>query len=484
MKGGRVQIVAESSAMRAVLEDVARAARTDATVLLLGETGTGKEVIATELHARSRRAAGPLVPVNCGALQSSVMESELFGHVKGAFTGAVADKDGLFAAADGGTIFLDEIGELTPAVQVLLLRVLQERRVRRVGDARERAVDVRVVAATHRDLAGLVERGQFREDLFYRLRVVAITLPPLRARREDFPRLLQDLLAELGRKHGRTVALAPEAVELLGAQRWPGNVRELANLLEGMVVLARHDLISVEEVAAHLRPRMSPAPSTGKLADTQPAAPTGGGPGIGRWAIRWWRFGPQSDANGGPIYARPRAGVARPDRTTPLRFTGGIARLGRDGGNVEVVLEGEQISRVHATVHSRNDELLLEDNGSLNGSFVDGVALAPGSPVRLRAGSVIRLGKEWLGLVLDAEAEPVLPAKAAGSGDIEIKACERLFSDSAGARTAPSALSEEKVRAALASARGNKTRAAKLLQISRQSLYDRMEQLGIPIGEP
>jgi two-component system response regulator HydG len=219
-----------------------------ATVLVLGESGTGKELLARYIHDKSARAKGPFVAVNCAAIPETILESELFGHEKGAFTGAIAKKDGRFAKATGGTLFLDEIGELSPAVQVKLLRVLQEGEYEPVGGHTQRA-DVRVVAATNRDLLAEVQAGRFREDLFYRLNVIAITAPPLRARREDVPLLVDHFLGLYAAKNGKP-RMTPTrgAMEKILDYAWPGNVRELENVIERAVVLARSDTLSENDL--------------------------------------------------------------------------------------------------------------------------------------------------------------------------------------------------------------------------------------------
>jgi DNA-binding NtrC family response regulator len=219
--------------MNKVFELVRRAAETDATVLVTGESGTGKELVARAIHYTGRRRAGRWVPVHCGAIPENLLESELFGHMKGSFTGAHADKRGLFEEADGGTLFLDEIGELPLPLQVKLTRVLQERSVRRVGGAEERKVDVRVVAATNADLRPMAAGGTFREDLFFRLHVFPIHLPPLRERRDDIPMLAALFLEKhAADKPGAPKAFAPEALSALLRHAWPGNVRELENAIE------------------------------------------------------------------------------------------------------------------------------------------------------------------------------------------------------------------------------------------------------------
>jgi two-component system NtrC family response regulator len=247
-------IVGSSPALRAALADLERAAETDATVLLLGESGTGKELAARAIHARSRRKDGPFVVVNCSAIPEGLLESELFGHRKGAFTGAVEDRPGKFEAAAGGTILLDEVGELPLAVQPKLLRVLQDGVLDKVGATREVRSDARVVAATHRDLETLVREGAFREDLFYRLSVVPLRIPPLRERREDIPVLVEHLLRKQARRHDREAPrLSPGAVDRLMRYDWPGNVRELENLLERLVVLHRSPVVEVEDLPESLR---------------------------------------------------------------------------------------------------------------------------------------------------------------------------------------------------------------------------------------
>jgi two-component system response regulator HydG len=248
-------VVANSVAMRTVLDVVERVARTDAPVLLTGETGTGKGLLARIIHAQSPRAARPFVTVNCAALPEALLESELFGHVKGAFTGALQDRRGLFAEAEGGTICLDEMGELPSALQAKLLHVLESKAVRPVGSARERPLDVRIIAATHRDLRARVKSGEFREDLLYRLDVVPIEVPPLRMRRDDLPVLIDQFLAAArSRNAGSTVErISPPALDLLARHDWPGNVRELQHVIERLVVLGRSSEVQPEELPATVR---------------------------------------------------------------------------------------------------------------------------------------------------------------------------------------------------------------------------------------
>src|SRR3954454_1823687 len=233
------EIVGSSPAMREVYRLTRMAAPTNASVLLIGESGTGKEVIARAVHKRSQRATGPYIRVNCGALHENLLESELFGHVKGAFTGAIENKTGRFEAAHGGTIFLDEIASMSPKLQVKLLRVLQEHEFERVGEARTIRVDTRVVAATNQLLEDEIEAGRFRDDLYYRLNVVPIYLPPLRERRDDIPALARFFLRRYCEENCReTPELAREVFEVLMAHDWPGNVRELENYIERSVVLS------------------------------------------------------------------------------------------------------------------------------------------------------------------------------------------------------------------------------------------------------
>ncbi|MCP3101134.1 sigma-54 dependent transcriptional regulator [Myxococcus sp. K15C18031901] len=246
-------MVGQCAAMRDVFERVRKVAPSPATVLVLGESGTGKELVARALHAQSPRADGPLVSVNCAAIPEGLLESELFGHEKGAFTGALTAHAGLVEAAHGGTLFLDEVGELPAPAQARLLRMLQDGEVRRVGSTRPRKVDVRIIAATHRDLPRRVQEGAFRQDLYFRLRVVEIRLPPLRERGEDLPALARFLLEKAGRKVGHaTATLSPEAMAALSAHPWPGNVRELENALERAVILADGPVITPELLSLEL----------------------------------------------------------------------------------------------------------------------------------------------------------------------------------------------------------------------------------------
>jgi len=253
-------LVGRSPALTAVRSRVARVAPTDSTVLILGETGTGKELIARSIHAQSRRSSRPLVTVNCGAIQPSLIASELFGHERGSFTGALQQRIGRFELADGGTIFLDEIGELPAETQVALLRVLQEREFERVGGEATVKVDVRVVAATNKDLGAEVSAGRFREDLYYRLKIVPLTLPPLRDRRDDLPLLIDHFIRKLApRTNPRIGAIDDEALGRLMAYGWPGNVRELENVIEQSLVFAEGDRITLAALPAFLKDEGAPA---------------------------------------------------------------------------------------------------------------------------------------------------------------------------------------------------------------------------------
>jgi Nif-specific regulatory protein len=241
-------VIGASARWRAVLDIVSRVAPSRATVLLRGESGTGKEVVARALHDHGPRAERPFVAVSCAALPEALLESELFGHEKGAFTGAAQARAGRFELADGGTLFLDEVGELPVAAQVKLLRAIQERQFERVGGRRTVTVDVRLVAATNRDLEEAVRRGEFRLDLYHRLQVVEIELPPLRARREDVPLLAACFLEDLCSEHGRRIELAADAVAALADHDWPGNVRQLRNALERLVVAHRGGPVRAEDL--------------------------------------------------------------------------------------------------------------------------------------------------------------------------------------------------------------------------------------------
>lgn len=247
-------LVGNSRKMREVFEVSAQVARRDSTVLVLGESGTGKELLAKAIHQNSLRAKKPFVTINCGAIPENLIESELFGHRKGSFTGALADRVGKFEAANEGTVFLDEIGDLSPGLQIRLLRVIQEREIDKIGFPQPIRVNVRIIAATHRNLRTMVEDGQFREDLFYRLSVVTINLPALRERKEDIPLLIDHFLKKhCGRYEIPPLTISDEALEALTAHNWPGNVRELENVVEHLVVLGKGDVIKLEHLPAEVR---------------------------------------------------------------------------------------------------------------------------------------------------------------------------------------------------------------------------------------
>jgi NtrC-family two-component system response regulator AlgB len=247
--------------MRQALETAFQVAPSDATILLRGESGTGKGVLAREIHARSRRAVGPFVTVHCPSLSAELLESELFGHAKGAFTGAIRETTGKVAAAEGGTLFLDEIGDLPSTLQPKLLRLVQEKAYERVGDPRTRSADVRLIAATNRDLETEVAAGRFREDLFYRLNVIEVTMPPLRQRRADLLPLAEGLLQQFAARAGKAIrGFTPTAREALERHRWPGNVRELRNAIERGVLLCKGNEIDVVEL-----PNSVTAPPAGRV---------------------------------------------------------------------------------------------------------------------------------------------------------------------------------------------------------------------------
>jgi DNA-binding NtrC family response regulator len=241
-------LIGRTAGMLSVYKQIAHAANAAAPVLIIGDSGTGKELVARAIHAHGRRAPRVFVPINCGALTETVLESELFGHVRGAFTGAIGDTKGIFEQAHGGTVFLDEIAETSPGLQVKLLRVLQEGEVRPVGGSRTTKVDVRVVAATNVDLEREVAAQRFRQDLFYRLSVIVIRVPALRERREDIPLLIQTFLQNASARAGRRVELSPAAIQALTAYRWPGNVRELENTIERLVVFSRGSVVDVSDL--------------------------------------------------------------------------------------------------------------------------------------------------------------------------------------------------------------------------------------------
>ncbi|MDY6879596.1 MAG: sigma 54-interacting transcriptional regulator [Desulfatiglans sp.] len=261
-------IIGKSHAMQLVFSAMKAAAASEATILLQGESGTGKELVAGATHHHSSRNGMSFVPVSCSALSETLLESELFGHAKGAFTGAIRDRLGRFEEADGGTIFLDEIGEITPLIQVKLLRVLQERELERVGESKRRKIDIRIIAATNRKLIDLVKSGDFREDLYYRLKVFPITIPPLRKRKEDIPLLVSHFISAQNRKTGKNIAgVTQSSMRILMDYPWPGNVRELENAIEHAFVLCEMDYIDIFDLPVEIR--QLPYPS-GKTAAASP----------------------------------------------------------------------------------------------------------------------------------------------------------------------------------------------------------------------
>jgi len=247
-------LIGEHPLIQKIMMLVKKVAVTDATILIMGESGTGKELVARAIHTSSVRVDRPFIPVNCGAIPAELLESEIFGHERGAFTGAIGARAGMFQLANGGTIFLDEVGEMSPPSQVKLLRVLQDHEIRPVGSDRTSKVDVRVLAATNKDLQLEVERGLFRDDLFYRLQVIPIVMPPLRERRSDIPLLVEHFMEKHNRKRSdRPVQISEESMVHLWEYDWPGNVRELENLLERMVILCEDVMIRVENLPTNIR---------------------------------------------------------------------------------------------------------------------------------------------------------------------------------------------------------------------------------------
>jgi transcriptional regulator with PAS, ATPase and Fis domain len=262
-------LIGEHALIQKINQLVRKVAPTDATILIMGESGTGKELVARAVHAYSNRGDRPFIPVNCGAIPAELLESEMFGHERGAFTGAIGQRSGMFQLANGGTIFLDEVGEMSPTLQVKLLRVLQDREVRPVGGDRPLKVDVRVLAASNKDLSSEVEAGRFREDLFYRLQVIPIVMPPLRERRSDIPLLVHHFLEKHNRKRaGRPVTMSDESMVHLWEYDWPGNVRELENLLERLVILSEDGHVTLAQLPTQIRSLISekkiPRPTLGE----------------------------------------------------------------------------------------------------------------------------------------------------------------------------------------------------------------------------
>jgi len=344
-------IVGSSSSMQEVYRLTKLAAPTNASVLLIGETGTGKEVIARAVHKLSRRSDGPYIRVNCGALHENLLESELFGHVKGAFTGAIDNKTGRFEAAHGGTIFLDEISSMSPKLQVKLLRVLQEREFERVGESRTIRVDVRVVAATNQSLEDEIEAGRFRDDLYYRLNVVPIPLPPLRERRDDIPLLAQFFLKKCCDANRRDVPdLSAELRESLLAHEWPGNVRELENTMERLVVLSNGKALSAELLKGFGRPKYTLRSSKPRTEDV---------PGLIQQLVK---MGVQSPPTGKKLYKYLVGGLERALIEHVIRLCDGVQ-----------VKAAERLGINRNTLHKKLDEFLIEEgNGEPTANGDDG----------------------------------------------------------------------------------------------------------------
>ena len=273
-------LVGNSRATRRVRKMIEQVAPTEATVLVLGESGTGKEVVARNIHYYSKRRSKPFVPINCGAIPSELLESELFGHEKGSFTGAIGARQGRFELAQGGTIFLDEIGDMPLSMQVKLLRVIQERSFERVGSNKSIKSDVRIVAATHRNLETHIKEGKFREDLYYRLNVFPVEMPRLRDRVEDLPLLINELITRLEHEKNASVRLTPAAVMALCNYSWPGNVRELANLMERMTILHPHGLVDVKDLPAKIVPDKQSVPDHAMVVDPQDTENMAGMPSL------------------------------------------------------------------------------------------------------------------------------------------------------------------------------------------------------------
>ncbi len=309
------QIIGNSSALDVVLEQVERVAPTGSTVLIQGETGTGKELIAQAIHKISSRCGRPFIRLNCAAIPLDLLESELFGHEKGAFTGAIAQKIGRFELADKGTLFLDEVGDIPPALQPKLLRVLQEQEFERLGSGRTHQVDVRLVAATNRDLGEMVRRGEFRSDLYYRLNVFPVLLPALRERREDIPALVTHFVEMLGRRMGREIEHIPsETMSALISYQWPGNIRELQNLIERAVILSNDGVLPNPLPATEPEQPAAIVPGATTLRDSERTLILGTLEGVG-WVI------------GGPKGAAAKLGLKRTTLIHKMQKLG-IARPG------------------------------------------------------------------------------------------------------------------------------------------------------------
>ena len=324
------QLIGNSLALEAVLDGVKRVAPTSSTVLIQGETGTGKELIARAIHNISPRCGRPFIKLNCAAIPLDLLESELFGHEKGAFTGAIAQKLGRFELADKGTLFLDEVGDIPPSLQPKLLRILQEQEFERLGSSRTHQVDVRLVAATHRDLAGMVRDGEFRSDLYFRLNVFPVQLPPLRERREDIPALVAHFVECVGRRLGRQIDHIPEETMLdLCSYDWPGNIRELQNLIERALILSE-DGVLPNPLLTVRTPHFTAVPTPTTLADSERALI------LRTLDAAGWVIGGRDGAAARLglkrttlIYKMQRHGISRPSLDSNLEMTGSSLQVTR-----------------------------------------------------------------------------------------------------------------------------------------------------------
>jgi transcriptional regulator with GAF, ATPase, and Fis domain len=520
------EIVGSSEAIRRAVAQADRAGATGEPVLLLGESGTGKELLARRIHAASAHARGPFVAINCGALPEAIVESTLFGHEKGAFTGAVVAQKGKFELAAGGTLFLDEVGEMSLAVQVKLLRALQEGVIEPVGwqEKEPRPIDVRVVAATNRDLGAMIAAGQFREDFYYRLEVLTIQVPPLRERREDIPALVRHFLRSA--ENTASLQIEDEALALMAGYRWPGNVRELGNFVKKAALAAEGGCVGAAEIARLLadadrtvRRVAAPVNATHPGGQTRPAATTISRPaGVSGLALAWWRFRAIQNDEGQPYVCRVAA--LEQAQVSAVEFSGNRARLGRERGQVEVMLETGEVSRCHATITATEEGFAVEDADSRNGTFVDGRPLSRGTRASLRSGSVLRIGKEWLGIAAEVgptgwrglSFAPVALAAAhrlaqgSPEAEIDIRAVEVICANGAApeeleaiarrlariggviregearqalpdrtARPAALAMSAEELQGVVDSLGGNKRKAARQLGISHTTLHERLK---------
>ncbi|MDR3045363.1 MAG: sigma 54-interacting transcriptional regulator [Desulfovibrio sp.] len=441
-RAGMNQIIGRSAPMSELFHLLDELAQTDTTVLITGESGTGKELVAEALHRGGPRALGPLVKVNCSALSEHLLESELFGHVRGAFTGAVRDRVGRFQLAHGGTIFLDEIGDVSSAVQLKLLRVLQEREFERVGDTRTVKVDVRVIAATNRPLADLVRSGRLREDLYYRLRVVELHLPALRDRRSDIPLLVDHFVEQFNiHFHRRVAGVTPVALQALMAHSWPGNVRELRHALEHGFILSRADVIDVDALPPEVRAAVGMATTTapvrrGIACDTD-VPPRGAGAG--------WAGGRAADRAGD---RRMDHGMARPSHEA---WSSGAPPHGLPADAPAI-----HVGADHSGIYPDGTPVSLSDAGR-RGETASSEPPVSGDPAS--AGMPAGQGGGAYGGRVDEEPAP--------------------YGAEAGRRPR---LTPELLADALRRAGNNKARAARLLGVSRQTVYRKLVEFGMPDG--